>query len=182
MPCYNTAPYKRLQHVLRLSMNLTANTARQRTRPCNGFSCDCTHLTANDTRPAKADMPLPAPRWSISQRRSTSSEYQIPAPRRTLYRTAQPPYYNKVYKGAAVRRCYGSMPDCAAYRRPCQPGGVSVSTCTGSARRLAIWHRSAVRAHRLAPSTRRAVQQQGRCRRRGTIGGSRRISFRAFAR
>lgn len=37
----------------------------------------------------------------------------------------------------------------AAYRRPCQPGGVSVSTCTGSARRrldasharrLAIWH------------------------------------------
>ena len=44
----------------------------------------------------------PATRWSISQRRSTSSEYQIPAPRRTLYRTAQPPYYNKVYKGSPM--------------------------------------------------------------------------------
>lgn len=33
-------------------------------------------------------------------------------------------YYNKVYKGAAVRPCYRSMPDSAAYRRPCQPGGV----------------------------------------------------------
>ena len=44
----------------------------------------------------------PATRWSISQRRSTSSEYQIPAPRRTLYRPAQPPYYNKVYKGAPL--------------------------------------------------------------------------------
>lgn len=34
-------------------------------------------------------------------------------------------YYNNVYKGARVRPCYGSMPDGAAYRRPCQPGGVS---------------------------------------------------------
>nr|DAE34353.1 MAG TPA: hypothetical protein [Caudoviricetes sp.] len=41
---------------------------------------------------------------------STSSVYQIPPPRRTLYRSAQPPYYNKVYKGAAVRPCRGSMP------------------------------------------------------------------------
>ena len=43
---------------------------------------------------------------------------------RTLCRPAQPPYYNKVYKGAAVRPCYGSMPDGATHRRPCQPGGV----------------------------------------------------------
>lgn len=54
----------------------------------------------------------PAPLWSVSQRRSTSSAYQIPTPRRTLYRSAQAAYYNKVYKGAA-------------HRRPCQPGGVS---------------------------------------------------------
>lgn len=38
-----------------------------------------------------------------------------------------------------VRPCYGSMPDSAADRRPCKPGGVSVSTCTGSARRLELW-------------------------------------------
>lgn len=44
-----------------------------------------------------------APRWSVSQRLYGIHRYQIPAPRRTLYRTAQPPYYNKVYKGAEVR-------------------------------------------------------------------------------
>ena len=45
-----------------------------------------------------------APRWSVSQRRNTSSTYQIPAPHRTLYSSAQTAYYNNVYKGARVRR------------------------------------------------------------------------------
>ena len=65
-------------------------------------------------------------------------------------------YYNKVYKGAAVRRYYRSMPDSAAHRRPCKPGGLQ----SGSG----------------------AVQRHGRGGRRGTIDGYRRISFRAFAR
>lgn len=30
-----------------------------------------------------------------------------------------------------ARPCYGSMPDCAAYRRPCQPGGVSMLPTPG---------------------------------------------------
>lgn len=34
--------------------------------------------------------------------------------------------------------CYGSMPDCATDRRPCQPGG---GLYASHARRLAIWHR-----------------------------------------
>lgn len=42
---------------------------------------------------------------------------------RTLCRPAQPPYSNKVYKGAEVPACYRSMPDGVAHRRPCQPGG-----------------------------------------------------------
>lgn len=53
-----------------------------------------------------------------------------------------------------VRPCYGSMPDSAADRRPCKPGGVSVSTCTGSARRgsPAAGARRAARNHwRLQP-------------------------------
>lgn len=85
--------------------------------------------------------------------------------------------------------CYGSMPDGAARRRPFQPGGAAPTVCAplasaapsepadGSspppvqgqpgggfdasrARRLAIWHRPAVRAHRvsLSPSTRRCIQ------------------------
>lgn len=68
----------------------------------------------------------PAPRWSVSQRRNISSVCQIPAPRWTLYRPAQPPYYNKVYK---ARSCYGSMPASAAYRRPCQPGRSAPTVC-----------------------------------------------------
>lgn len=68
----------------------------------------------------------PAPRWSTHTRPDSLHRYQIPAPHRTLYRSAQQPYYNKVYKGAAAPPCYGSMPDGAAYHKPCQPGGVSV--------------------------------------------------------
>ena len=135
------SPYKRLQRVLFRSCSYTAHTAKRHTWLYRRFSCDFPYSTARDTRPTQAAIIPPATRWSTSQRRSTSSAYQIPAPRRTLYSSAQPPYYNKVYKGAAVRRCYGSMPDSAANRRPCQPGGVSVSTCTESARRLSIWHR-----------------------------------------
>lgn len=135
---YNTSPYKHLQRVL----------CRQ---------CKLYRPRRKTVHRALQALFLWLDRWSVSQRRSTSSVCQIPPSRRTLYRTAQPPYYNKVYKGARVRPCYGSMPNSAAYRRPCQPGGVSVSTCTGSARRLAIWHRSAVRAH---PPPGGAVQQQ----------------------
>lgn len=91
---------------------------------------------------------------------------------RTLYRPAQPPYYNKVYKGAAVRSCYGSMPDGATYRRPCQPGGLRSGTGQRSGRTGSVWS--------TPPGG--AVQRQGQGGRRGTIGGYRRNSFRAFAR
>lgn len=126
----------------------TAHAAKRITGLYRGFSCDLPHFTAANTRPTQAAI-IP------------------PVPRRTLYRPAQPPYYNKVYKGTRVRPCYGSMPDSAAHCRPCQPGGVSVSTCTGSARH---------------PPPGGAIQQQGRGGRRGTIDGCRRIYFRAFAR
>lgn len=90
----------------------TVNATKQRTKLYRGFSGYLPHSTAVYIRPAQAAIIPPAPRRSVSQSRSTSSTYQIPPPRRTLCRPAQPPYYNKVYKGAA-------------YRRPCQPGGVS---------------------------------------------------------
>ena len=67
-----------------------------------------------------------APRWSVSQRRNTSSVYQIPATRRALHRSAQPPYYNKVYKGAPLlwihaRQCSKSqtMPARRGHLIPC---------------------------------------------------------------
>ena len=78
LPDCNTAPYKRLQRVLCRQCNYTANTIKQRTWSCSGFSCDLPHSTAANTRPTQtAIIPL-APRWSVSQRRSTSSTYQIP--------------------------------------------------------------------------------------------------------
>lgn len=95
--------YKRLQRVLFRSCSYTAHTAKRHTWLYRRFSCDFPYSTARDTRPTKAAIIPCATRWSTSQRRSTSSAYQIPAPRRTLYSSAQPPYYNKVYKGAAVR-------------------------------------------------------------------------------
>lgn len=45
---------------------------------------------------------LPAPRWSVSQRRNTSSVYQIPPPRLTLCREAQLPI---IIKYIRVQRC-----------------------------------------------------------------------------
>lgn len=43
-------------------------------------------------------------------KRSICPQYQIPPPRLTLYKSAQPPYYNNVYKGAPMRPCYRFMP------------------------------------------------------------------------
>lgn len=81
----------------------TTHITKQRTGLYRRFSGYLTHFAAHDARPTQAAIIPPAPRWSVSQHRNTSSTYQIPPPRRTLYRPAQPPYYNKVYKGAAVR-------------------------------------------------------------------------------
>ena len=157
----NIAPYNRLQRLLSSPYNYTTNTAKQLTGLYRRFSCNCARSTAYNTRPAKANITPPAPRWSVSQRRSASSAYQIPPTRRTLYRPAQPHYYNKVYKSAA-------------YRRQCQPGGVSMFPTSGGLQSGtgSAWH----------PPPGGSIQQQGRGGRRGTTGGYRRSSFRAFAR
>ena len=123
MPCCNTAAYKRLQRLLFRPCSYTAHAAKQRTGLYSGVSCNLPHSTAADTRPIQAAIISPAPRWSVCQRPDALHRYQIPAPRRTLYSSAQPPYYNKVYKGAWGALCYGPMPDSAADCRLCKPGG-----------------------------------------------------------
>lgn len=109
----------------------TANATKQRARLYRSVSGYLQHFTAVYARQTHADIIPPVPRWSAHTRPDALPRYQIPAPRRTLYRSAQPPYYNKVYKGAGVRPCYGSMPDGAADRTPCQPGGVSIPPTPG---------------------------------------------------
>lgn len=102
LPCCNTAPYKRLQHVLFRPCNYAAHAAKRLTGLYKGFSCDLSHSTATNTRPTQAAIIPPAPRWSVSQRLNGLHRYQIPPPRRTLCSSTQPPYYNKVYKGASL--------------------------------------------------------------------------------
>lgn len=86
-----------------VNANYTAHAIKRHTGLCSGISGYLPYSTATDNRPIQAVIIPHTPRWSVSQRRSASSEYQIPPPRRTLYRPTQPPYFNKVYKGAAMR-------------------------------------------------------------------------------
>lgn len=185
-------------------VSYTANAAKQCTELCRGFSGDCARSTVHNTKPTQAAIIPLAPRWSVSQRRSTSKTYQNQRHARTMCRPAQPPYYNNVYKGARVRpllwlharRCsisqtmparQGQLLPSVNHWQVLHPahllGGVSVSTCTGSARRLAIWHR--VSGQGAPAGTFYPAEQsssRGRGGRRGTIDGYRRISFLAFVR
>nr|DAL87238.1 MAG TPA: hypothetical protein [Caudoviricetes sp.] len=51
------------------SLSAKAFTGRYRS-----FSCDYARSTARDTRPTQAAIISPAPRWSVSQRRSASTD------------------------------------------------------------------------------------------------------------
>ena len=83
LPCCNMHKYKRLQRLLSCPCSYTANATKQRTGLYRGVSCDLPHSTAADNRPAQVVIILSAPR-------------------RTMCRPAQPPYYNKVYNGASL--------------------------------------------------------------------------------
>lgn len=166
-----------------------------------GLFCYLSHSTAHDTRPTQAAIIPPAPRWSVHTRPDALHQYQMPAPCRALYRSAQPPYYNKVYKGAA-------------YRRPCQPGGVqllpyaehwqALTACqqyrpgapaegsasppvqgqlgggldASHARRLAIWHRVSGQG---APGQSGTLHPAGQSRSMGAAGGAEPLTATAVA-
>lgn len=158
--------YKRLQRLLYHPCSYTANTSKQHTELYMGFSCDYTRSTDHDTRPAQAVIIPLAQSWSVLQRRNTSSAYQIPASCRTLYRSVQPPYYNNVYKGATVRPVIDPCQTVQHTADHAIPAGSAPAVCGSLA----------------SDTPGGAVQRQGRGGRRGTIGGYRRSSFRAFAR
>lgn len=133
LPFCNTAQYKRLQRVLYRLCNYTVNTAKQRTGLYRGVSCHLAYSTAQDTRPTQAAIIPPVPRW-------------------TLDRSTHPPYYNRVYKGAAVcsllwiytRRCntLQTMPARRRFRRfprlvlAWHASGIMLSSWHGSAEPL----------------------------------------------
>lgn len=88
----------------------------------SSVSVNLTHSSAHNTANTQAAYTPPAPRWRAYHQTLHLHQYQIQPPRWTLHSSAQTAYYNKVCK---AQPCYGSMPDGAAYCRPCQPGGVS---------------------------------------------------------
>ena len=153
------------------------------------------HSSAHNTAATQAAYTPPATRWGHTVKRSTSADtrYHRHAGRCTAQHSRP-----IIIRYIRVQRCApvvdpcqtvqhiadhasggGLLLSCADCRqvlthcqqyRPCAPTeGVNVSTCTGSARRLAIWHRSAVRAH---PPPGRAVQQRGRGGRRRLVAAS----------
>lgn len=174
LPCYNTAPHNCLQCVLPCKCNYTAHATKRRTGLYRRFSCDPSHFTAADTRPTQAAIIPPAPRWSVSQRRSTSSAYQIPTPRPDAVQasTGRPIIIRYIRVRPLLwihaRRC--SIQQTMQARR-----GLDAS----HARRLEVWHRVSGQGGR-SGTLHPAGQSSGR--RRGAIGGYRRSSFRAFAR
>lgn len=80
----------------------TASAAKQCTGLYRGFFWDLSHSTAANTRPTQAAIIPPAPRWSVCQRPDGLRRYKNHRHARALYRSAQPLYYNKVYKGAPM--------------------------------------------------------------------------------
>lgn len=129
LPCCNTVPYKRLQWPFCYSCNYTIQTQKQFTELYSGVSVDLLYSSTHNTAAAQTAYTPPASRRRAYRQAPHLHRYQIPPTGRTMYRAGQPPYYNKVYKGAAVHPCRGSMPDSAAYRRPCQPGGSAPPVC-----------------------------------------------------
>ena len=145
---------------------ITTNATKQRTGLYSGFSCDCTRSTAHYTRPTQAGIIPPATRWDVYTRPDALSRYQIPPPRRDAAQVSKATYYNKVYK---------TVQGCALVMDPCQTAQHIADHASGGG--------SAVRTRRsgaLHPEGQSSSRKRGG--RRGTIGGFRRISFRAFAR
>jgi hypothetical protein len=166
LPCCNTATYKRLRRVLCCQCSYTAHTTKQRTGLYSGVSCYLPHSTAADARPTQTAI--------------------IPhTPRRTLCSSTQTAYYNNVYKRVQHTADHaspaGSAPTVCRSLASAAPGvpaeGSAPPPVQGQPGGLRSGTGSACR-----PPPGRAVQQQGRGGRRGTIDGYRRISFRAFAR
>ena len=184
MPCIDTvqgfsfcpAVYQLLTIVYGCLSAVNAIIPPQRQNRLQGFTGlfrDLPHSSAHNTADTQAFYAPSATRWRAYCQALHLRRYQIPPPRWTLYSSKQPPI---IIRYIRVQRCALLW----IHARRC-----SIAQ-TMPTRRLAIWHRSAVRAHRVspAPSTRRDSPAVGARRggRRGTIDGYRRISFRAFAR
>lgn len=149
MPCCNTDTHKRSQRVLFRPCRVIPPTPQNSTQVFVGaFPVDLLHSSAHNTAATQSAYTPSAPRWRAYRQAQHLHRYQIPPPNRDAVQLSTAAYYNKVYKGAPLSRIHA--------RQCSRPQTIP-------ARRLAIWHRSAVRAHRVspAPSTRRGSPAAG---------------------
>lgn len=99
-----SATRKRLQWLFCRPCNYTVTEPKPFTRLYSGVSVDFTHFSAHNTAVTQAAYTPTTPRWRAYRQALHLRQYQIPPPRRTLYRPAQTAYYNNVYKGAPCTR------------------------------------------------------------------------------
>lgn len=128
--------------------NYTTSATKAFTGLYSGVSIDLTNSSAHNTADTQAAYTPPAPRRSAYRQAQRLHRYQIPPPRRTLYRSGQPPYYNKVYKGARVRHVIDPCPavhhsaDHVSSSTAGRPGAPAALVLYQThARQLKIWHR-----------------------------------------
>lgn len=103
LPCCNTSPYKHLQCPLFRSCNYTALTQNAFTGLYRCFSSHSTCFDAVVWRCILLCCTVCKALESTQTNAAPPAYTRYQTPRRTLYRSAQPLYYNNVYKGARVR-------------------------------------------------------------------------------
>lgn len=153
LPRCNAAPYKRLQRPFCHSCKFIPPKLQNRLQGFTGAFLLIRPIPAYAIQQLhKPPMHRLRHAGGHTVKRNTSTNTQTQPPRRTLCKSTQPSYYNKVY--IRVQRCAPAMD-------PCQTAHL-------------------LRGQRLHPAGQ--SNGRGRGGRRGTIDGYRRISFRAFAR
>lgn len=124
-----------------------AKTPKPFTGIYSGVSVDLLYSSARNTAATQTAYTPTTQRWRAYRQVLHLHQYQIPPPRRTLYRAGQPPI---IIRYIRVQRCAPIMNPCQAVQQT---------------------------ANHASPAMCRYFP-----RLRGTTGGYRRISFRAFAR
>ena len=169
MSLYNTSPYKHLQRVLYCPCSYTTNAAKQRTGLYMGVSVNSPYSSAHNTAVTQTAYTPPAPRWRAYRQAQHLHQYPDTTATPDAAQLSTAAYYNKVYKGAAVRTVMdpcqtvqhiadhaspaGSAHTVCGSLESSAPDapvkGCNVSTCTWSARRrldashtrrFAVWH------------------------------------------
>lgn len=186
MPCCNTAKYKRLQRVLCRQCNYTTHGVKQHTGLCSGVSGYFPYFASVVWSVCKAILRHLRHVGAYHSAEAPSAHTRYHRHARTLHRSAQP-------QTMQARR--GLLPLCADRWKVLHPAHLLMGHLLHLYRVSPLASRYFPRpaACSLAPGQRSrrtgwrpppggAFQQQGCGGRRGTIGGLRRLSFRAFAR